>query len=572
MVKNDNKEVKKVSALNSIRFKLIITVLVALLVTCACLDLSLIIKTRKSLKAVNQNYLYDIAVQTGKLLETEIENEGYENCTDYEAFAEIFAGTGIKGMSSSYIYVVNADGTMMYHPTKEKVGEPVTNEVVKEVAGDLKAGMTVNPKFVQYVFKGAAKYAAYYATKDRSCLVVATVDENEIMADCKSIIVSSIFMGLGVIVFSMIIVLFVANAIIRPINKVTDVIGKTGNLDFTESQDMVKLVKRKDEVGVMARAVDDMTRKISSVVLSLQEQSAAIKQAATELNTSSADTANTVEQVEKAVSEIADGANSQAEETQKATESVILMGNMVEETNTEVEKLTDTATGMKKSGEEATAILVDLEKINSKAKASIDVIYEQTNTTNISAKKIREATSFITEIAEETNLLSLNASIEAARAGEAGRGFAVVASQISKLAEQSNDSARQIENIVESLIIDSTKAVDTMNEVQEIMQEQSDKVAQTTDMFGQVKNGIDTSIDGINTISGYTKKLDEARIVVVDVEQNLTAIAEENAASTQETSASVTEVSSIVYDISKNANKLDSISEELQENIGMFTL
>ncbi len=153
------------------------------------------------------------------------------------------------------------------------------------------------------------------------------------------------------------------------------------------------------------------------------------------------------------------------------------------------------------------------------------MIYEQTNTTNESAMKIREATTLITSIAEETNLLSLNASIEAARAGDQGRGFAVVASQIQKLAEQSNESARQIENIIDSLIEDSQKSVATMEDVKKIMESQSESVGRTNERFTQVRNGITQSLDGVNQIADKTKRLDEARVNVVDVVQNLTAIA-----------------------------------------------
>lgn len=113
------------------------------------------------------------------------------------------------------------------------------------------------------------------------------------------------------------------------------------------------------------------------------------------------------------------------------------MGNMIEETNNEIEDLRNSARAMRSAGENAMKILDELNKINQQTKDAISVIYEQTNTTNTSAMKIKEATDIITDIAEETNLLSLNASIEAARAGEQGRGFAVVASQIQKLAEQS---------------------------------------------------------------------------------------------------------------------------------------
>ena len=145
--------------------------------------------------------------------------------------------------------------------------------------------------------------------------------------------------------------------------------------------------------------------------------------------------------------EIADGANSQAEETQKATENIILIGTMVEETVGQVEKLSENAQAMQKAGDEAIETLKQLDSTNGKTKEAIDRIYAQTHTTNESALKIKEATTMIAEIAEETNLLSLNASIEAARAGEQGKGFAVVAAQIQKLAEQSNESARQIEEI-----------------------------------------------------------------------------------------------------------------------------
>lgn len=162
-------------------------------------------------------------------------------------------------------------------------------------------------------------------------------------------------------------------------------------------------------------------------------------------------------QVEKAVSEIAEGATSQAGETQKATESVITIGNMVEETASEAGRLHDNTDVIKNLGSEANSTLAGLTEINRKTKEAIEIISRQTNTTNESALKIREATALITSIATETNLLSLNASIEAARAGEQGRGFAVVASQIQKLAEQSNESAKTIEHIVSALINDSEK-------------------------------------------------------------------------------------------------------------------
>ncbi len=245
---------------------------------------------------------------------------------------------------------------------------------------------------------------------------------------------------------------------------------------------------------------------------------------------------------------------------------------MIEETNEEVETLRENARKMRDAGNKAIGIIADLNTVNQRTKEAIQIIYDQTNTTNISAMKIREATDMISDIAEETNLLSLNASIEAARAGEQGRGFAVVASQIQKLAEQSNESARQIDGIINSLIADSEKSVDTMEDVKEVIEKQNENVMNTEGAFHEVKDGIDKSIDGIRAIAARTKKLDEARIRVVDVVQNLTAIAQENAASTEETSASAAEVGSIISSIAENAKQLNEIANEMEENINLFVV
>ncbi|MBO5459374.1 MAG: methyl-accepting chemotaxis protein, partial [Lachnospira sp.] len=278
------------------------------------------------------------------------------------------------------------------------------------------------------------------------------------------------------------------------------------------------------------------------------------------------------EQVENAVSDIATGATSQAEETQSATENVVEMGNMISETAREVEALKNNSEQVHNSSGEARDILNELIKVNDKTKISVQEIYEQTNTTNESALKIKEATEIITSIAEETNLLSLNASIEAARAGEQGRGFAVVASQIQKLAEQSSESALRIQEITDMLISDSTKAVKTMQIVKDNINIQNEKMIGTENKFKEVNEGILSSINGIVQIADMTDNLNIVRERVVDGVQNLSAIAEENAASSEETSASVTQVSNVIIDISENADRLKSIAEQLDREMKNFKL
>ena len=186
--------------------------------------------------------------------------------------------------------------------------------------------------------------------------------------------------------------------------------------------------------------------------------------------------------------------------------------------------------------------------------------------------KIKDAIALITSIAEETNLLSLNASIEAARAGEQGKGFAVVANQIQKLAEQSNDSAMKVQGITNMLMEDSEKAVATMDKVKKIMDTQMQKVDTTGTMFSEVQEGIEKSMHGITSISEKTQNMDQARVNVVDIVQNLTAIAEENAAGTEEASASVTEVSAVVDDISNNAKQLLDVAQVIDQHMKKFSV
>jgi len=425
---------------------------------------------------------------------------------------------------------------------------------------------------ITYVFKGVTKYASFYIGQNNDYVVVVTADEDETLTSVNRILRNSIYASNFVLLACCIVGFIVALRICKPIEKVTMMITRLSELDFTESSVQKYLNKRKDETGVMGRAIDVLRKELVKVVGDISVHSGKLYDSSSTMKASASETTASVEQVEKAISEIAQGATSQAQETQTATENVILMGNMIEETNEEVETLRENARKMRDAGDKAIDILSDLNAINQKTKEAIQVIYEQTNTTNVSAMKIKEATDMISDIAEETNLLSLNASIEAARAGEQGRGFAVVASQIQKLAEQSNESARQIDNIINLLISDSEKSVETMEEVKVVIEKQNENVMNTENAFHDVKDGIDKSIDGIRAIASKTQKLDEARIKVVDVVQNLTAIAEENAASTEETSASATEVGSIVSSIASDVEQLNGIAKEMEESIKMFVV
>jgi len=279
-----------------------------------------------------------------------------------------------------------------------------------------------------------------------------------------------------------------------------------------------------------------------------------------------------METVERAVNDISRGAMAQAEETTEANDHVMVMGRHIQDTVDHVNQLNEHAAVMRESGEEALVVLEELRSTNNQTRDAIKMIHNQTNTTNLSAQKIREATNIITDIAEETNLLSLNASIEAARAGEQGKGFAVVAAQIQKLAEQSDRSAKEIQSIIVALLNDSNKAVETMNDVTDIIAKQSEKVEISKNKVDSVNDGIRTFTDGIIEIRERSMKLDHERTRIVDAVQSLTAIAQQNAASTQETSASTEELTGTMRDVADAVETLQKISETLTKEVEIFKL
>ncbi len=555
-----------------LKFKGIILVAVTILLVIMTTLLIATPEVRSTMTSTAKDYLFDMTEANGMILESEVNARGTKVALSQNKLEELFKDVKIEMAESSYAYVVAPDGTMLYHPTADKIGKPVENEVIKAVVSDLKAGKVPDPEVVSYEFKGAIKYAGYYVNEKADFILVISADEKEIFDSVNHV---SLVMGVsgGIAGLICLILAFIGfQIIISPLNKISKIVSRMGELNFTRDPELDKLSKNGDETGVMARAVCNVQDKLSSVVTELKLQSEKLYTSSDSLNGNAAMTAETIGQIDHAVHDMAEGASSQAEDTQKASESVVVIGNMVEETNQEMAKLRSNVEVMQKSGEEAEKTLKELEEINIEAKNSIEEIYRQTNTTNESAMKIKDAIALITSIAEETNLLSLNASIEAARAGEQGKGFAVVASQIQKLAEQSNESAMKVQQITNMLMEDSEKAVETMDQVKEIMDSQMNKVDITGNMFAKVQEEIEHSMGGINNIYEKTENMDKAKINVVDIVQNLTAIAEENAAGTEETSASVTEVSSVVDDISGNAKQLHGVAQTIDEEMKKFTV
>ena len=397
------------------------------------------------------------------------------------------------------------------------------------------------------------------------------VNRAGINKDMNGIVTTLIVIGVLFAAAAMVLCFFEIKKMIQAIKKSVGGLTKVAEGDLTVMVDDAD-VKRKDEIGDIAKGVKRLAEELNVIVRGIQDSAKEVSDFSEVLNESMSKIADTVSSVNLAVEEIAKGATSQATETMQANMQVAQIGEAIEVAVGEVENLSVSARKMDDYSIDADKTLQELLIISKEADDAISEIKKQTNETNESAQQIQRATDMITAIASQTNLLSLNASIEAARAGEAGKGFAVVADEIRQLAEQSRNSAEEIREIVDALIVNSDTSVKTMNNVSDSIATQNDKLDETLKVFAELGAEVSAVMRAIKEISGQIKALSDLRQGVVNIVEGLAAIAEENAAGAQETSASMYEVSTILEECTRQAQELVALKEALENGVARFTV
>ncbi len=570
-MKNEDKKIKAgVTHLRSMSFRLSSIVCILLIVMAVINMLMIMLNVRGVVHETVQSYLADYGQTMGEKLDEMIPEDA--SLVDTGLYTNLLEDAYPTGINGSYSYLVNKDGTMLYHKTAEKIGQPVENSVLVDVIGRIAAGEQVESFLTSYQYKGSVCWAYVYVAEDMRFVYVTSCTEANYMADINDIRTRGIITNIIVVAIFGLIIIFVMRYMTRPLKEVAEEINTIKELDFTSNPTQEKLATRKDEIGVIGKAIDELRGQLSEVILMIQTQSRDLYRASEDMNAHIQDTTAVIDQVRLAVHEVANRATMQAQDTQQTTQEVGVMGEAVEDASNQVQTLFENTGSVRDSGDRAVSTLHELRNINENVKVAMKEIYEQTNMTNESVGKIGEATTLITSIAEETNLLSLNASIEAARAGEQGRGFAVVAGQIQKLAEQSNNAAVYIGEIISNLTEESNKAVSTMQNVMKVIDEQNEKVESTEVIVGEVSEKIGNSIDGMNIIATSTKNIDNSRGNVIRLVQNLYDIAQDNAANSEESSAAVAEASESMNSIAENTRRLEEIAKQMEESMDRFKL
>ena len=472
---------------------------------------------------------------------------------------------------TDYMLLDAAKSTYIFCPDQEKIGAEIQEENISKVI-ELAKGSDGAAASHDFVENGKDMLALYQYMPDRDWVLVILTDREVAFAPVYQMTILLLIICAVILVVISLGVWGSGQFIAKDIVKVSQMIHEIGTLDLTLRHKLERFGSRKDEVGMIAKATQHLTDAVSHAVQLIQEKSSELLDVSETLHSGADITKGSVENVEKAINEIAESTIQQATDTQQAVGTVRHIGEAIEKTMNETETLSEYAGSIQKTSEEMRNTVRGLSEVNGNTEQAIDEISAQTISTNESAMKIKDAAQLITSIAEETNMLSLNASIEAARAGEQGRGFAVVASQIQKLAEQSNDSAKLIDSIIVNLIEDSNNAVETMHKMKDIMLEQSKQLTYTEEQFSEIYSNIEVTKQGITTIYDSVRNMNKERLVVVDVVQKLSEIASDNAAGTEQILASTEMLETTVRDVSDASEQLVTVSSNIGESVSGFTV
>lgn len=530
---------EKVVFIHSISFKIILLVIAITIFTLAGSVLGANNEVKSILEDTNENYIMSIAEQGAQTI-----SNIPEEIADDDEYTAVMKGIEMAGIDSAYAYLVSADGTMLYHPTADKIGQSVENTVIKGVVSELAAGKKPQDAVVEYDYKGDVKYAGYALTSN-NMIVVITADKSEIVSPLNRMIRYMLGIAAGTLVLSVIIGYIMSIFICRPIQQMTQIIGKTSQLDFTPTENGGQLRKRRDETGLMARAVHDMRANLRKMVQDINTASSdittnvdSLRQTSDMINSMCTDNSATTQELAAGMEEAAATTVNVNENVQTMRQEAGSIADMAGKGAEQSGEVMERAKNLGNKTEQASKRTMDMYQ-NVKDKS--DKAIEGSKAVN----KIDELSNTIMEISSQTGLLALNASIEAARAGEAGKGFAVVATEIGSLADQTSKAIADIGTIVKAVNEAVDNMTDCMKETTEFLeksvledykefQEVSVQYQADADAYGDNMNKVKDAIDKLTALTetsaealdGIKDTVNESATGVTDIAQKTSDMVE----------------------------------------------
>lgn len=546
--------------------KIIAMVILAIVISNVICMVFILESSKKQITDSTKHTMIDVINTTSKIVENEISNADTDDL-DYDEYAKSLSDVKLEGIDSSYVYVVKNDGTMLYHPTQEKVGQPVENAVIKGVVQQLQDGTKPDTAVVEYVFNGTTKYSAYTILNNENILVL-TADESEALSGIT--VVTGIAIGIStvVVLLAIIICFIVGRRLMRPLVKVSTIIEEIANGDINADFGMVK--ETNDEIGLIIEKMKELTQSLGNIVGRIRNSSDTMSANSYELNDTSSQTLAANNEISKAVEDVAEGSTGMASSISKINENLEEMSRETKDINESVNEIRNQTTAVQDSSKIMNDKIKSMQDSSHKMDDGISAISKRIETVNATVDKVSNIVSVIEEISSETNLLSLNASIEAARAGDAGKGFAVVAQEIRVLSDNTNTELENIKQIISSLVEECRYCVQASGTIVEDNAKQKEEIKAVLDEFGALDEQIQKTAEKADEIEELVTAMIELNDDITKSSNSLTDVSAANAAATEEMNANIEELNAMMNGVAEMAGHMNDESDGLKEALSFF--
>lgn len=563
MSENKNIQNKK---RGTIATKIIIVVALSVIVTNTISLVLIGSNARKQLTRTTQNAMINMVNSSASLINNEMKEKNVDEFT-YEEYTELVGDVKMEGIESSYIYVVSEDGTMLYHPTQEKVGQSVENEVVKGLVEQLAAGQKPETSVTDYNFKGVIKYAAYKII-DNNNIVVVSADESDALAGIDRVTTISIVLEIVIAIVAVVIAFVFGKKLAKPLVDLSKIIEEIaeGNINI----DFSGIKESNDEIGLISEKMKNMTSALSDIVNKIRSASAVLSKSSMELNTTSEQTLVANGEISKAVEDVAEGSTSMATSIADINDNI---GNMGSETNvidSAVMNIMQQTQTVQQSSKSMSEKMHNMHDSTIKMDEGIAVISERIKKVSDVVDKVGDIIAVIEDISGQTNLLSLNASIEAARAGEAGKGFAVVADEIRALSDNINEELNNIKDIIAKLIEECNECVNASNIIVKDNANQQHEIETVLKEFDSLDVQIVMTAEKTDEIQKLVTDMVALNGSITNSSDGLTDVSATNAAATEQMTANIEELNAMMHGVAEMAGLMRSESEELDEALRYF--
>lgn len=546
--------------------KIIVMVILAVIVSNVICMVFILESSKKQITDSVKHTMVDVINTTSKIMENEISNSGVDDL-DYDGYANNLSDVKLEGMDSAYMYVVQNDGTMLYHPTKEKVGQPVENAVIKGVVQQLQDGKKPGTTVVEYDFNGTTKYSAYTILNNENILVL-TADESEALAGITTVTGVAVGISAIVVLLAIIICFILGRRLMSPLVKVSTIIEEIANGDINADFGMVK--ETNDEIGLIIEKMKELTQSLGNIVGKIRNSSDTMSANSYELNDTSSQTLAANNEISKAVEDVAEGSTGMASSISKINENLEEMSRETKDINESVNEIRNQTTAVQDSSKIMNNKIKSMQDSSHKMDDGISAISKRIETVNTTVDKVSNIVSVIEEISSETNLLSLNASIEAARAGDAGKGFAVVAQEIRVLSDNTNTELENIKQIISSLVEECRYCVQASGTIVEDNAKQKEEIKAVLDEFGSLDEQIQKTAEKADEIEELVTAMIELNDDITKSSNSLTDVSAANAAATEEMNANIEELNAMMHGVSEMAGHMNNESDGLKEALSFF--